>query len=591
MQVRLPTTSTPKSPAKVSKASRGKIQQQQQQQQRVLEPYFCSERCQQVARHMAEQCAKGVVQVDALADGTPVSWQLIQPAAVAAALAPTPAAARGQADASAGAKAALTAAATLTPPKAGKPSSNSAAAAAAVGLLGTGIAAGYSQQQAQVLAQALRDVLLLLSQQLGPAWEVRSFQDTLPWIVGGLRHNTPGGMLDLSHFHVAVLWVGSTVASAALLRLHGAAVLELTLAATMPQLQRKRLGRLLVSCIERFALETCGVQQAWMPALGGVVRPSVGLSVLPTWQREADSREGLVLAAGSSLQLLGLTNVKLASEGVEAAGSSSSSDSDGEQGSKNAQQQQQQPKDLKACWALQLKYGPAPSVDDWMQLPKHVLLRYSYVPFVTKQLSAETLLPLTKFRKAVHAGPASTTAAAAAAGDITPAAAAGGMAAAAAANADGVAGAAAAGLSVVRTAGRSRSGVKQAAQQQQRQQQQQQLWSQLPPRASAAKQQQQQAALQPQQQLPGRGPTAQQQPLQPACFNFLTAQQLVHTTQQALPQEAGTAAVLGKQNAAGIAAGIKAYNSSSGWKGGVEQRSSSGGVVGVSGVEWLMRKQ
>lgn len=58
-----------------------------------------------------------------------------------------------------------------------------------------------------------------------------------------------------------------------------------------------------------------------------------------------------------------------------------------------------------------------------LQLPKHNLLRYSYVPFVTKRLSPETLVPLPKFKKQQQrAGPASTgtpapAAGAAAAGD------------------------------------------------------------------------------------------------------------------------------------------------------------------------------
>jgi hypothetical protein len=438
------------------------------------------------------------------------------------------------------------------------------------GLLGTGIAPGYSQQQAQVLAQVLRDVLLLLTQQLGPAWEVRSFQDTLPWVVAGLRQNTPGGLLDLSHFHVAVLWVGSTLASAALLRLHGPAVLEVSLAGTLQQLQRKRLGRLLVGCIEQFALETCGVQQAWMPALGGVVKPAVGLSVLPSWQREPGMRDGLVLAPGNSLQLLGLDEVRPSSEGVETAGSSS--DSDGEQGHA---QQQQQPKDLKACWALQLKYGPAPSVDDWMQLPKHMLLRYSYVPFVTKRLAAETLLPPTRFRRAVPAGPASTTAAAAG-GATADAAPAGSTAAAAATNAGVAAGGAVAGPGVAAGAAGRSPNVLHAAQQQRGLQQQpqahhriqqQQQYCQLPPRAPEAKQRQQR----------------QLQPLQ-SSFNFLTAQQLVQQTQQALQGGAAAAAGLGKRKAAGIAAGIAAYNNSGGWKRGVQQGGSACAVVGVTGV-------
>lgn len=350
-------------PQKSSKASRTKKtgQQQQAQQQLLLEPYFCSPACQQVASHVAQRCAQGLVQVDALADGTPVCWQLIQPAAVAAALLPPSEAAAAVVAASfAGSPVKSPPKAVFTPGKK-RPGKATAAVspAPAIGLLGTGIAPAYSRSQAEVLAQVLRDVQQLMQQQLGPAWEVRTFQDTLPWIISGLRCNTPGGLVDLSHFHVAALWVGSTLSAAALVRLHGTAMLEVSLAATLEQLQHKQLGRLLVSCVERFALETCKVRQAWMPALGGVVKPCVGVSVLHSWERPAGVREPMQLSPRCSLKLLGLK--------VEDYAAPADAGSSGQQ-QQVLNSQQQTPKDLKSCWALQLRYGPAPSVIDWLQV-------------------------------------------------------------------------------------------------------------------------------------------------------------------------------------------------------------------------------
>lgn len=376
-----PTPATTKATKgkQAAKGPQGSKQQQEQQQQVMFDPYFCSPSCQQVARDLAERCAQGLVQVDALADGTPVCWQLIQPAAVAAALLPPPeAAAAAVAAAFAGSPVQSPPKVDLTPCRnrsaaasgrgsgAGT-SSDPAAAAAAVGLLGSGVAPGYTKQQALVLSQVLRDVQQLMQQQLGPAWEVRAFLDTLPWIISGLRCNTPGGLLDLSHFHVAVLWVGSTVSAAALLQVHGTALLEVSLAATLGELQHKQLGRLLISCVERFAQETCKVKHAWMPALGGVVKPCVGVSVLPSWDIPDGVKEYISLTPSSSLKLLGLSqNEQVSTAVASAAGASGGAAQEQQQQVANAQQQT--PRDLMSCWALQLRYGPAPSVVDWLQV-------------------------------------------------------------------------------------------------------------------------------------------------------------------------------------------------------------------------------
>jgi hypothetical protein len=382
--------------------------QQQQEKERLSRPipaYFCSAGCKQTATALAKQCAQGLVQLDALPDGTPMCWQLIQPAAVAAALAaaPQPAASSGASAAAAdaagdaatggaaGARAKLADvfAGAADPPAPVPPSA----------LLGTGVAPAYTLQQAVVLVQVLRDTQQLMSDQLGPAWEVRTYQHCLPWLLSGLRQPTPGVLLDLSHFHVAVLWVGSTLAAAALLRVHGSeggGVLEVTLAATTPLLQHRRLGRMLVAAVERFALEGCRVKQAWMPALGGVVKPCVGVSVLPGWQIDDGVRGRLQLAPGCSTKVLGLDSSSGSSAGVAAAGSRGQAAEDAAQ---------KVPKGVASCWALKLSYGRAGNTADWLQLTKCPLLRYSYVPFVSKRLDPQTMLPMPQFRRMQPAKP------------------------------------------------------------------------------------------------------------------------------------------------------------------------------------------
>jgi hypothetical protein len=172
-----------------------------------------------------------------------------------------------------------------------------------------------------------------------------------------------------------------------------------------------QLGRLLLSCVERFALETCKVKQAWMPALNNVAKPSTGLSLLPTWDWQPGLRKQLQLAQACSVNILGLSTA-LAAAGSSEGGSSSSNHTPKEQQQEQQQQQQQQQqqslchKDAQTCWGNHLKYGPAPSVADWMQLPKHLLLRYSYVPFIMKRLSGDTLLPLPKFESKILPRPA-----------------------------------------------------------------------------------------------------------------------------------------------------------------------------------------
>lgn len=380
-------------------------QQQQQEQERLnrpVPPYLCSPGCKQTAAELAKRCAAGAVQLDALPDGTPICWQLLQPAAVAAALAAAPHTPAAAADMSTDLAAACAAAAAqelaaearstlgdtfagAVPPPAPVP---------AASLLGTGIAPVYTQQQAHVLAQVLRDTQQLMAVQLGPVWEVRTYQHCLPWLLSGLRQPTPGGgLLDLSNMHVAVLWIGSTLAAAALVRVHGGeagGVLEVMLAATSPLLQHRRLGRMLVGAVERFAMESCKVKQAWMPALGGVVRPCVGVSVLPGWEREDGVRGRLQLAPGCSAKLLGLDVSSGSSAGGAAAGSNGQAAEDAAQ---------KVPKGVASCWALKLSYGRAANVTDWLQLTKCPLLRYSYVPFVSKRLEAQTMLPLPHFRK------------------------------------------------------------------------------------------------------------------------------------------------------------------------------------------------
>eukprot|EP00775_Hariotina_reticulata_P010550 gene10550-10710_t len=159
----------------------------------------------------------------------------------------------------------------------------------------------------------------VISGELGPAWEVRSSDDVLPWILGGLRQVTPGGLLDLSHCHVALLWLGSTLASAAV-------------AAAPP-------------CLTGWA----------------------GLGWLNGFQLR-ELKGGLLILEPLRIALC-----------------------------ENITSGQWLMPQLLGDAAAHKAYGPAPSVPDWMQLPKHLLLRYSYVPFIMKRLGTDTLVPLPKF--------------------------------------------------------------------------------------------------------------------------------------------------------------------------------------------------
>jgi hypothetical protein len=408
---------SPRGKKQPSKQQQEEEQQQEAQERlsRPVPPFFCSPGCKQTATALAQRCALGAVQLDALPDGTPICWQLIQPAAVAAALAAGAAAPASNADADAAADTAAdtTAEAPAAADAAGQSAAEARTALAdafagadpppapvpASALLGTGTGPAYTQQQAHVLAQVLRDAQHLLAVQLGPVWEVRTFQHCLPWLLSGLRQPTPGGLLDLSHMHLAVLWVGSTLAAAALLRVHGGeggGVLEVTLAGTTPQLQHRRLGRLLVGTVERFAMDACRVKQAWMPALGGVVKPCVGVSLLPGWERPDRVRGRLQLAPGCSTKLLGLNISAGSNPGAAAAAS---------RGQAAEEAAQKVPKGVASCWALKLQFGRAANVTDWLQLTKCPLLRYSYVPFVSKRLEPQTMLPMPHFRKQQLARP------------------------------------------------------------------------------------------------------------------------------------------------------------------------------------------
>jgi hypothetical protein len=274
-------------------------------------------------------------------------------------------------------------------------------------LLGTGNAPGYSHAQAVVLLQVLRDAQELMSTQLGPAWEVRAFDDALPWLLSGLRQPMRGGvLLDLSHFHAALLWVGSTLSAAALLRVLGGSeggVLEVSLVASARQLQDLRLGGLLMAAVERFALQHCKVKQAWMPALGGVVRPCVGLSLLPVWEKAHGARERLQPAPGSSTAVLGLRGISPAEAAARAGGPRRPGWPPKHLIAELAAQRV--PKGVDACWAGKLGYGKAASLAEWLALTKYPLLRYSYVPFVSKRLDAATLLEMPQFARPVPARP------------------------------------------------------------------------------------------------------------------------------------------------------------------------------------------
>ncbi len=219
------------------------------------------------------------MQVESLADGTPVCWQLLQPAA-----APTPPPA-SPAD---------------TPqPAAQPPTQHTTPAAAAVAApaaaplqCSSAHAPGYPASELPALAQVLEDAEALLAAELGPVPDVRTLQDVLPWIVAGRKTQARGGEVDLSNTHLVLLWVGVTLAGVAVMLCFGKAVVEVPLMAVAKALQRRHLGHLLARCVEQVAVSV-GVEAGVVPLLSDAVRPTVGVSVVPPFEGASAPREPL----------------------------------------------------------------------------------------------------------------------------------------------------------------------------------------------------------------------------------------------------------------------------------------------------------
>lgn len=305
--------------------------------QRLLqkqEPWLCSDSCRTISRHLAQLCSQGMMQVDALSDGTPVSWQLIQPAAVA--LASQPYHAGAAQDRQYGCS--------------------------------TAHAPGYSAHDAALLKQVLADAGSILFRQLGPVHDVRTWQDTLPWLLSGLRRKTPGGLVDVSNTHVAVLWVGATVVSVSVVRVFGKGMYEVLLSATAPGLQGKQLGKLLARCVEQ-SLRSVNVG---FSAMAAVIRPAVGISLVPPFEDAPTPHDPLDV----DLLVKPEDVVNVADNTASGSGQLLLKTTIGT---------------FVRSWAITLGYHLAGGAE-CDQLARYPLRRYSYVGYLVKKLTKATAI-------------------------------------------------------------------------------------------------------------------------------------------------------------------------------------------------------
>ena len=449
------------------------LSQRKQHQGQWLAPtgvWMCSEVCKGVSMQLARQCAQGLVQVDELAEGTPVSWQLICPAAVAMGVAGDGEEGQqqlGQKEeqqqkseghdqqqqvAEAGADTEEAAAG-------GERHAPAAAPADCAVICSLGHVPGYTAAQAQVLGQVLRDVQVLFRQQLGRVVDVRTRQDVLPWLLSGLMLEgvwgtkeaaaagagggdssaSGSGEMDLSNMHVAVLWVGSSLVAAALVRVFGKGVMEVPLMATLGGLHGKQLGGLLGKCLEGFAAgmkvghwvmplmlspppaaaavggtaaETAAAGEAGSYSSsasaaaagggGGMAGGVYQVSVVPPLEGSADLRRGLE-GWQAQVGLLGLQSMGLTPTPPAAAAAGAGCHGQvKEQSGKQPEGAAKQPAGggvaaaaaaaAKLPWALQVGLHPFTAADEAL-LPQYPLLRFHYVAHAVKKLVKGNLMP------------------------------------------------------------------------------------------------------------------------------------------------------------------------------------------------------
>eukprot|EP00887_Chlorella_sp_A99_P004963 scaffold4.g4963.t1 len=262
-----------------AEAQRQLAQQQEQQAAGERQPWFVCPQTQQIAIRLAALCARGVV-----------------PLGVAA---PAPGAASGSAD--------------------GQGVAYSfqliRGAAAAAPATCTGVAPAYALEQRRQLQRVLSAALHVLHSCFEPLLDSRTGGDTLAWLLRGAV--LADGAADHSGYHTVVLYAGNTVVAAGVLHVLGPVLAELPVLAARAEVQRNRLGPLLLAAVERLLLEL-GVQSLLTPAfvapgIPNIAFPEVGgqdpgaeppppLPLLQArWGYEMAPREALLAAAAFPL--------------------------------------------------------------------------------------------------------------------------------------------------------------------------------------------------------------------------------------------------------------------------------------------------
>ncbi|XP_015694144.1 uncharacterized protein LOC102710214 isoform X2 [Oryza brachyantha] len=129
----------------------------------------------------------------------------------------------------------------------------------------------------------------IIHQSFDPIIEVQSGRDLIPEMVNGRRPKDGMPGQDYSGMYCAVLTIGTSVVSAALLRVMGGEVAELPLVATCKDLQGLGYFQALFSCIERMLI-SLKIKHFMLPAAQeaeGIWMNKFGFSKIPQEQSEA----------------------------------------------------------------------------------------------------------------------------------------------------------------------------------------------------------------------------------------------------------------------------------------------------------------
>jgi hypothetical protein len=226
-------------------------------------------------RILAECCALGAIpigQVNAATNPLQISFQLIHTAAATATApaAPSP----------------ITNPTTTKSPRSrGRTSSKTSSSSATPRI----VMPAYSEAQKSDLRNILSAAFHLVHTVYTPLFDSRTGVDILPWLFRG-KTFTKSEFTDYSTMHVAVLYVGSTIAGVACVRSLGTGIAEIPIFLVREELRRNRLGENFLAQIEK-VLYHAGIELIITPAM-----------ILPGWPFTPSSfpRENIPAAAPSS---------------------------------------------------------------------------------------------------------------------------------------------------------------------------------------------------------------------------------------------------------------------------------------------------